>query len=530
MAAGLWQSLPTTQDTTVGGIRFVWIIPRRWVAQWHYEFTSGGRYGQIVGAEYGRRSWSILSRYPVDGKLTVREASKQANAYTYNVQLTVTVNGASLQRLDWLEALSQGQDVAMMVQLLDGQILLIGEQPGCRLTVELDSGSRGQGTKVTVSATHVTRNVPRVVPYEVAAEWVTEDLCDATLRAWCKLTLDDWCVPSIVELCPPVGPGGQALGIQLVPGPTGPPGSEGPQGPPGPNDLNLATGVLSFDLVAGGVATAPYTVVNGDVHVNPYDVPAQLMQVHYDGQTLPLGSVGAWADQSGNGNNANAPAPANNGTAVDVDFSNGRVIRALRVGDAGTFLQSDSDILLTVHNHYILIAQTSEIATGQTSTPVSFASALSNQANQGIWYQGANINIPKTKIFATNFSGSQRAVSLPSVHASDLTATPARATLDFFGVSTLCQIDLGFYRNTYMQFFERGVPVSTSKSIVGFDTANNRKAFFGVNTGPTPIYRPVHIYRFIALNQGAFVTDLSPLRAAIEKWLLGNPSSPYYRL
>lgn len=256
MALGLWQALPTAQDATTGGIRSVWVIPRKWVYAWLHEFTEGGRYGRIVGAEFGRRSWSILTRYPAQGTLQMTEEAKNGAAYTYRTQLAVTVNRASLERLDWLEALSQGQDVALMVQLLDNQILLMGEEPGCRITVTMDSGTKGSGTRLTITATHVTRAPLRVVDFDVANEWVTEDLCDSTMRAFCRLSLDDWCVPSITEICPPVNGQGGALAIRLIPGPQGEPGAPstvpGPQGLPGPPGQQGPIGVGFVRYMASG--------------------------------------------------------------------------------------------------------------------------------------------------------------------------------------------------------------------------------------------------------------------------------------
>jgi len=235
---GLPLALPTAQDTTVGGIRYVWLIPRRWVRRWYYEQTQAGSYGSVVGAEYGRKLWYILTRMPIDGRLTYREAAKTGSAFTYNTTLSVTVQRASLERRDWLEALSQSSDVALLVQLIDGTILLMGEERGCRISVELDSGTRGQGTKLTITANHTTRAPLRTVPYDVAADWVTPDYCGGTISASCALTLDDFCAPTFTEVCPPAGAGGQGLAIQLVPGPPGPPGNNGADGAPGANALD----------------------------------------------------------------------------------------------------------------------------------------------------------------------------------------------------------------------------------------------------------------------------------------------------
>jgi hypothetical protein len=233
----------------------------------------------------------------------------------------------------------------------------------------------------------------------------------------------------------------------------------------------------------------------------------------------------------------NAPAPANNGTGVDVTFGT-QTIRALRVGDPGTYLQSSVSVDNSLHAHYIAISQCADFPGSQFSAIVSFSNSIFTSSQTGLWYAASVpsfLSSPwKIKAVPIVSGGSASFFELgANVAAADLATDPTLATLDFYGLSAYSQrTALGAYFANQVFAFQRGLKRIGNQNTVSPrpSSSGGGSAFLGVVCGGVPVYNPVHIFRLIGIRQDATNNDLVQLREAIENWLMFSRDSPYNAL
>lgn len=511
---GLQLALPTAGDRTVGGIKSVWITPRRWVARWIHERSTQGGYGQVVGAEYGRRGWSILTRNPVEGTLSYRQRAVSGGAFAYECTLNLTINGYSLERRDWLEALTQGSDVAMMVQLVDGVILLMGEERGCRLTCDFDSGQRGRGAKITLNATHTTRAPLRTVPLDVAQRWVVPSLCeDTTMAAFCRLTMDDLCAAVPAEVCPPVGPGGATLAIQLIPGPPGPEGPQGPQGVPG-----TPAPAPTFELVRlsdSSVTELTLTEIGGRLCLDPSTLPDWFVLVWYKPRALSTpGAVTSFVDLSGNGYDISAPAAINEPVLTAYAYSYGTRY--------GAFYTTDDEMATAI----LTVPYSSDVEVLWMGLP----DPVNNSPGGDYNYQPAGITRYSTRSAAVSnllrfqtgrgaSTGSPFSTSLLAITQNDSTSAATavlwpplltRSRYKFGGSSlaTFLISSTTKYGDTVQH-----EAVTTSSFV---PQANGQFRLFSRAAGTN--YGRGILFEILALDHAAAANDTSPLGQYIENW------------